>query len=131
MKIKSNFVTVFGDTPINRLWEFLIDSRGIFDYSMTDISESADISWNTLKDIFPHFVKQGVVKKTRNIGRATMYMLNEKHPKSVFMIGMHKAINMVFMHGGNFKLEMKVVKNSIKTPMELDIKESALEPITA
>ncbi len=49
-KIQSNFVQAFGYTPINRLWEFLIDSRRLFDYSMTDICESADISWNTLKD---------------------------------------------------------------------------------
>ena len=131
MGMKSSFVTVFGDTPINRLWEFLIDSRGLFDYSMTDISESADISWNTLKDIFPRFVKQGIVKETRKIGRATMYMLNEKHPSAVFMVGMHKAINIVFMRGGDIKIEMKVVKDSIKTPMELDIQESALEPIRA
>ena len=131
MEAKSGFVQVFGDTPINRLWEFLIDSRGLFDYSMTDICETADISWNTLKEIFPPLVKDGIVRKTRTIGRATMYMLNEKHPKAVFMIGMHRAISMVFMHGGDFKLEMKVVRNGHKTPMELDIGESVLEPIRA
>ncbi len=68
---------------------------------MTDISESAGISWNTLKEIFPAFVKQRIVEKTRTIGRATMYKLNEDQPKAVFMIGMHKAINMTFVRGGN------------------------------
>ncbi len=131
MKIKSNFVKVFGDTPINRLWEFLVDSRGLFDYSMTDICESADISWNTLKEIFPLFVKEGIVKRTRKIGRATMYMLNERHPKAVFMIGMHKAINMVFVRGGRFELEMKVIKGKKSIPMELDLQKSALEPLSS
>ena len=127
---KSNFVTVFGDTPINRLWEFLIDSRGLFDYSMTDICEAADVSWNTLKEIFPSFVNGGIVKKTRKIGRATMYMLNEDHPRAVFMIGMHKAINMVFVRGGKFSLEMKIVKSrSTSMPMKLDMQRSALEPV--
>ena len=129
MKTKSNFVKVFGDTPINRLWEFLIDSKGLFDHSMTDICEAADISWNTLKELFPLFVREGIVKETRKIGRATMYKLNEKHPKAVFMIGMHKAINMVFVRGGRFKLEMKVVKGKASVPMEFDIAKPALEPV--
>lgn len=129
MEAISNFVRVFGDTPINRLWEFLVDSRGLFDYSMTDICESADISWNTLKEIFPPLVKEGIVKETRKIGRATMYMLNEGHPRSIFMIGLHRAINMVFVRGGRFKLEMKVVRGRTSTPTELDIQESAIKPI--
>ena len=129
MKMKSNFVRVFGDTPINKLWEFLIDSRGLFDYSMTDICDAADISWNTLKVIFPIFVKENIVKKTRKIGRATMYKLNEEHPKAVFMIGMHKAINMVFVRGGRLKLEMRVVKGKITTPMEMEISKPSLLPV--
>ncbi len=129
MKIKSNFIRVFGDTPINRLWEFLIDSRGLFDYSMTDICEAADISWNTLKEIFPFFVREGIVKKTRRIGRATMYILNETRPKAVFMIGMHKAINMAFVRGGHFRLEMKVVKAKTSEPMILDMPQAALKPV--
>lgn len=129
MEIKSSFVQVFGNTPINRLWEFLVDSRGLFDYSMTDICESADISWNTLKEIFPSFVKDGIVKETRRIGRATMYILNENHPKAVFMIGMHKAINMVFVRGGNVEIQMKVIRDDTSVPVKLDIPQSAVKPM--
>ncbi|MCK4714864.1 MAG: hypothetical protein KAT35_04765 [Candidatus Aenigmarchaeota archaeon] len=131
MRPKSGFVTVFGDTPINRLWEFLIDSRGLFDYSMTDMSESADISWNTLKEIFPPFVKQGIVKQTRKIGRATMYIMNEDHPRAVFMTGIHKAISIVFMRGGRFKLEMKVTKDKDASPLTFEVHKSALGPLSA
>lgn len=115
--------------PINRLWDFLVDSRGVFDYSKTDICKAADISWNTLKQIFPAFVKQGIVKENRKVGRATMYVLNENHPKAVFMIGMHKAINMVFVRGGRFKLEMKVTRGKSITPVDLDLQKPALEPV--
>ena len=125
--MKSNFTQVFGDTPKNRLWEFLVDSRGLFDYSMTDISESADISWNTLKGIFPGFVKEHIVEKTRTIGRATMYKLNESHPKAVFMIGIHKAINVTFVRGGNLKVKIKVIRSDSTTPIELNIPEEALK----
>jgi len=130
MKPKSSFATVFGDAPINRLWEFLVDSRGLFDYSMTDICEASDISWNTLKEIFPSFVKDGVVKKTRRIGRATMYILNETHPKVAFMIGIHKAINMVFVRGGHFKIKMKIIKGKTSKPIEFDIPHSAVKSIS-
>lgn len=125
MKLRSNFVTVFGDTPINRLWEFLVDSRGLFDYSMTDVSEAANISWNTLKEIFPRFVKQGIVKRTRTIGRATMYVLEEKHPKAAFMINLHKAINMVFVRGGQFSFEVKSSR-APKEALDLDMSKKAL-----
>ncbi|MBL7160543.1 MAG: hypothetical protein ISS93_01690 [Candidatus Aenigmarchaeota archaeon] len=131
MKIKSNFTKVFGDTPINRLWEFLVDSRGAFDYSMTDICEVADISWNTLKEIFPPLVKEGIVKETRKVSRATMYILNESHPKVVFMIGMHKAINMVFMRGGKFKIEMRIVGKGSSTPMNIELTKSSVQPIAS
>lgn len=130
MRENSSFVKVFGDTPINRLWEFLIDSRGLFDYSMTDICETADISWNTLKEIFPKIANEGIVKETRKIGRATMYKLNEKNPKVVFMIGMYNAINMVFVRGGNFKLQMIITKNKNPVPLNLNISEESVKLVT-
>jgi len=107
--VKSNFVKVFGDTPTNRLWEFLIDSRGIFDYSMTDICNATGIAWNTLKEIFPSFIKNSIVTETRNIGRATMYKLNDSNPKVIFMVNIYKAINMLFAHGKDFKLNIKII----------------------
>lgn len=131
-RLTSNFVKVFGDTPTNRLWDFLILSRRLFDYSMTDVSEATGIAWNTLKELFPHFVKDKIAIETRKIGRATMYRLNEKHPKAVFMIEIHKAISMVFIHGIKFRIEMKIIE-SAKLPhrdsVGMDISRSALEPL--
>jgi hypothetical protein len=125
----SSFVNVFGDTPVNRLWEFLIDSRGLFDFSMTDVCEAADISWNTLKGVFGYFVKQKIVKETRKIGRATMYKLNESHPKAIFMINLYKAVNMAFVRGGNMKVEMKVTRDNSTTPLEFGVTQPALKPV--
>ena len=131
-RLTSNFVKAFGDTPTNRLWDFLILSRKLFDYSMTDVSEATGIAWNTLKELFPHFVKDGIVVETRKIGRATMYKLNEKHPKSVFMTEIHKAISMVFVHGIKFRIEMKIIgsaKLQQRDSVEMDISRSAFEPL--
>lgn len=129
---KSGFVKVFGDTAINRLWEFLIDSRGLFDYSKTDICEASKISWNTLKEIFPLFEKENIVLKTRKIGRATMYKLNEQHPSVVFMIGLYKTINMLFVHGGKFKMkmEMSIIKDHKKSiPIVVNVDQPTIETI--
>jgi len=130
VRIASNFEKVLGGTPVVRLWDFLITSRGLFDYSMTDICEATGIAWNTLKEIFPAFARKGVVRKTREIGRAKMYQLDEKHPNSLFMIGLHNAISMAFVHGGNFKLEVKVIQNGRHTrPVEVDISRKAFEAV--
>lgn len=129
MKEATNFIGVFGDTPYSRFWEFLVDSRGAFDFTRTDACELAGISWNTLKEMFPVFVKNKIVMENRRIGNSVLYVLNERHPKSVFMIQMHKAINMVFIRGGNFRLNISVSKSKKIPPLNLDVNKPVLEPM--
>ncbi len=124
----SNFIKAFGDTPINRLWDYLVDSRGLFDFSMTDASAGAGVSWNTLKPIFEAFVRDGIIKETRKIGRATMYKLNQDHPRSLFMVELHKAVNMIMVRGGDLKMELKVIKKG-SYPVRLDLSESSIGEI--
>ena len=73
----SSFRVVFGSTPIVKVLDFLLEHRE-FDYSLTEIARNADVGWSTLHQFWPRFVKLGLVKKTRNIGRATLYKLDEK-----------------------------------------------------
>ena len=69
-----------GDSPTTRLLEFLIEGR-FFDYTLTELAEKSGISWKTLHRIFPNFIKAGIVKKTREVGRAKLYTLNTKNPR--------------------------------------------------
>lgn len=87
--LTSAFLKLFGDTPTNRVWDYLILNRGLFDVSMTDISEGASVSWNTLKKIFPLFLEGKLVIESRKVGRATMYKLNMENPKVAFMVRVH------------------------------------------
>ena len=48
------------------------------DYSMTDLL-NAGVSWGTLHQLMPKLLELNMVVKTRTIGRATLYKLNEKH----------------------------------------------------
>jgi len=76
-------LTVFrefiGDSPTTRLLEFLIEGR-FFDYTLTELAEKAGVSWRTLHRIFPYFIKAKIVKKTREVGRAKLYTLNQENP---------------------------------------------------
>jgi DNA-binding transcriptional ArsR family regulator len=78
MTEKTLFREFMGDYPGIRLIEFLIEGR-FFDYTLTDISEKAGVSWRTLHRIWPNLVKNKIVIITREIGRIKLYKLNTKN----------------------------------------------------
>jgi predicted transcriptional regulator len=80
MKELTIFKKFLGDSPTTRLLEFLIEGR-FFDYSLTELAKKSDVSWRTLHRIFPLLIKSGIVKKTREIGRAKLYTLDGENPK--------------------------------------------------
>jgi len=88
---KSVFRMAFGDSPIIKLIDFLIDSPE-FDFSMTEISKETGISWITLNKLFPVFEKLGIIMETRQIGRARMYMINKNSPITRYWISIHTAV---------------------------------------
>jgi predicted transcriptional regulator len=79
MRQKTSFALVFGDAPVARVIDFLLDNREL-DYSMTDIARGADVSWATLRKFWSGLVKLGVIKRTRRVGRAELYILNRGSP---------------------------------------------------
>ena len=72
---KTSFRAVFGDSPVVKVLDFLIDNQE-FDYSLTDIAKGAEIAWSTLHQVWPEFLKLDIVQHTRKIGRAELYKLN-------------------------------------------------------
>ncbi|MDO8508988.1 MAG: hypothetical protein Q7S27_04865 [Nanoarchaeota archaeon] len=78
MKIKENkslFLKQFGDTPQLRVLDFFIDNH-FFDFPLTEIARESNVSYNSLKLILPQFIKNGIVYKTRRIGKSDYYKLN-------------------------------------------------------
>jgi len=43
---------------------------------------------------------------------------------------MYNAINMVFVRGGNFKLQMIITKNKNPVPLNLNISEESVKLVT-
>lgn len=78
-KDNSLFVDFFGDYPIVRVLDFLIEND-LFDYSKKDICRSADVSWNTLETFWKKLEKKNIVAHTRRVGKAEMYKLNSDNP---------------------------------------------------
>lgn len=79
MKEQTAFVEVFGTSPLIRVLDFFITYRE-FDYSLTDIAKETEVGWNTLHAFFPKLIEKGIVKETRQVGRAKLYKLNTDNP---------------------------------------------------
>ena len=75
----SLFVDFFGDYPIIRVLDFLIEND-LFDYSKKDIAKNADVSWNTLETFWAKLENGGIVLFTRKVGKASMYKLDKQNP---------------------------------------------------
>lgn len=72
---KSIFLEHIGDNPRMRILQYLIEGRD-FDYTLTDLL-NAGVSWGTLNTLVPKLLELGIVLKTRKIGRATLYKINQ------------------------------------------------------
>ncbi|MBN2014039.1 MAG: helix-turn-helix domain-containing protein [Candidatus Altiarchaeota archaeon] len=80
MEEKSAFKRVFGDSPTIKVIDFLLAERGLYDYTLSDISKNSGVSWSTLHRIFPGLLETGIVEQTRTIANARLYRLDEKNP---------------------------------------------------
>ncbi len=87
----SAFLEFLGDSPKIRILEFLITGRE-FDYSLTDLAENAGIGWTTLHRILPNLEKQKIIVKTREIGRAKLYKLNQENEEVKKLVELYDSI---------------------------------------
>jgi len=76
---KSFFLMQFGDTPQLRVLDFLIGNH-FFDFPMTEIARESNVSYNSIKVFFDEFIKNGILIKTRKIGKSDYYKLNLNNP---------------------------------------------------
>jgi hypothetical protein len=73
----STFLGVMGDTPRNRILDFMISENG-FDYTLKEIAEQSNVGYATIKRIWNQFVKNNLVRETRKIGKAVFYKYDDK-----------------------------------------------------
>lgn len=75
---ESVFIEYFGDCPVLRIIDFLIEDY-LFDYSMKDIAKESNVAWNTFKKYFEKLVEHQIVIKTRKVGKSEMFMMNKEN----------------------------------------------------
>lgn len=85
------FVEVFGSSPLIRVMNFLITYRE-FDYSLSDIAKESGVGWNTLHSFFFRLVEKGIVKETRQVGRAKLYKLDVDNPITKKLIEINNLV---------------------------------------
>lgn len=107
MAEKSSFRIVFGDSPIIKVIDFFLDNRE-FDYSLTNIAKNADVGWVTLHQFWKDLVNIGFVKKTRQIGRAELYILNKENPITKKLLEIDLAVSKALLERDIEKQMIKV-----------------------
>lgn len=90
MAEESVFLQHVGDNPRMRVLQYLIEGKE-FDYTLTDLL-NAGVSWGTLNALVPKLLQLGIVVKTRKIGRATLYKINQKNIAVRQLIGLYESL---------------------------------------
>ena len=70
---------VFGNGPEVRVLDFLMDHVG-YDYTITVVARETGVSRPTLYKMWENFIQLGLIKKTRRIGNAQLYELDDENP---------------------------------------------------
>ena len=91
MKETTMFREALGDSPVIRVLDFLIEGRGL-DYSLSDIAKNSNIGWTTLHRIWNNLIRLGIVKHTRDIGRAKLFRINEENQAVKELIRMYDTL---------------------------------------
>ncbi|MBU2589559.1 MAG: hypothetical protein KKA65_03090 [Nanoarchaeota archaeon] len=104
MKEESIFLEYMGDSPRMRILQYFIEGKD-FDYSLTDLL-NAGVSWGTINNLIPKIAELGIIVKTRKIGRATLYKINQNNLIVKQLIGLY---NKLLLENIN-QLENKKVK---------------------
>ncbi len=73
----SKFLEVLGDSPKNRILDFLLGETN-YDFTLKEIAIKSKVGYATIKRIWNNFVKANLVKPTRRIGKAVFYTYNKE-----------------------------------------------------
>lgn len=77
---KSALAETFGENPLVKVLDFFL-MHPSFDYSKSQVAAEADISRITIEKIWKRLVKNEIIIKTRDVGRAELFKLNTQNAK--------------------------------------------------
>ena len=110
---RSSFLDVMGDTPRNRILDFLISENG-YDYTLKEIARESKVGYATIKRIWRPFVDHGLVRKTRKVGKAVFYKYDDR---SFFGASIKKLyLDIIFAKAKKRTPKIKVMKYVSRNP---------------
>tara|TARA_Y100000310_G_scaffold266681_1_gene278300 strand:- start:1759 stop:2076 length:318 start_codon:yes stop_codon:yes gene_type:complete len=92
MTQESIFLEQVGHSPRMKILQYLIEGRDL-DYTLTDML-NANVSWGTLNTLVPKLLQLGIIVKTRKIGRATLYKVNQENETASQLILLYDKLIM-------------------------------------
>ena len=72
---ESVFVRCFGKSPTIKVLDFFLDNK-LLDFPKSEVARQTEVSRMTLNEIWKNLERNGIIKKKRVIGRASLYQLN-------------------------------------------------------
>lgn len=75
----SLLLQLMGKSPLLAIVDVLIDNKGL-DLNKSEIMKESGLSRGTFFKFWPLMERNELVKKTRNLGRIEMFMLNSSNP---------------------------------------------------
>ena len=104
----SKFLEVLGDSPRNRILDFLLGEIN-YDFTLKEIAIKSKVGYATIKRIWKNFTKSNLVKPTRKIGKAIFYTYNKESNSG-------KALRKFYL-----EIIFKEVEEEIKPIQEISI----------
>jgi len=76
---ESVILTLFGSSPKTRILDLFLDNP-LFEFTRNEIVEALGMAKTTLYSTLPGLEEARVIVETRQIGKASLYRLNNKSP---------------------------------------------------
>jgi len=104
---KSSFVLVFGDSPFVKILDFFL-CFDEFDYSISQISKETETKWEVVEKIIGILLKKRIIRRTRKVGKAWLYMLNKESDLTKLLSEIDMKISKFFIKKEIERQKMKI-----------------------
>lgn len=94
---RSSFMLVFGSSAFVRVLDFFLNYDS-YDYSIAQISRETNTKWEVVERIVKILLKKNIIKKTRKMGKAQLYMFNHDSDLSKLLQDIDMRISEFFIN---------------------------------
>jgi len=94
---KSSLILTFEESPHIKVLDFFIAFED-FDYPIAQIAKETEVKWETAKKVIDSLLQRRILKKTRRLGKAQLYMLDKGNPLTKLLIEIDMKISKFFVN---------------------------------